>query len=122
MRFEGDTGPYLLYSYARARSILGKAKYKAKKYSIPELTKEEKNLVVQMNKLPDVILQSYNNLAPNLIANHAIELSQIFNEFYHACPVIGSKEEQFRLELVNSFSQVLKNALNLLGIDVIEKM
>ena len=53
---------------------------------------------------------------------YAFQLAQTFNEFYHAFPVLNSEQESFRLELVKSFSQVLKNALNLLGIQSIENM
>jgi arginyl-tRNA synthetase len=122
MRFEGDTGPYLLYSYARARSILEKANYAKKKYAIKDITNEEKNLASKLSKFPEIVHQSYRELSPNILANYANELSQLFNEFYHACPVIGSEQEQVRLVLVDSFSQVLKNTLHLLGIPVIEKM
>ncbi len=120
--FEGDTGPYLLYSYARAKSILEKAKYGKKKYNIHNLNDSEKNLISQLGKFEGIILNAYGTLSPNLIANYAFETSQIFNEFYHSNPVIGSENEQFRLVLVDSFSQVIKNALNLLGIPVLEKM
>lgn len=121
--FEGDTGPYLLYSYARARSILEKAKYNPnKKYKIHNLNDMEKNLIFQLGKFPKVVESAYANLSPNLIANYAFESAQIFNEFYHVNKVIGSENEQFRLVLVDSFSQVLKNALGLLGISAIEKM
>ncbi len=120
--FEGDTGPYLLYSYARARSILEKAKYKNKKYSIHNLNDSEKSLISILSNFPEVVKESYNSLSPNLIANYALQLSQTFNEFYHSNQVIRSENEQFRLVLVDSFSQVLKNSLSLLGIPVIEKM
>jgi len=120
LRFEGDTGPYLLYSYARARSILEKAKYKTKKYDV--VLDGEEQLISELSKFPDVVFQAYKNLAPNLVANYANKLCQTFNEFYHKTKVIGSDEEQFRLALVDSFSIVLKNALGLLGINVIEKM
>lgn len=121
--FEGDTGPYLLYSYARAKSILEKAKYNSKKkYQIHNLNDSEKNLISHLGKFENIVPNSYNSLSPNLVANYAFETAQIFNEFYHANPVIGSGNEQFRLILVDSFSQVLKNALNLLGISVLEKM
>jgi arginyl-tRNA synthetase len=121
--FEGDTGPYLLYSYARAKSILGKAKYNPKKkYSPRNLNDSEKNLTSHLSSFPTVVLEAYKSLSPNLIANYAFQLSQTFNEFYHSNQVIGSENEQFRLVLVDSFSQVLKNALRLLGIPVIEKM
>lgn len=122
LRFEGDTGPYLLYSYARARSILRKANKNVKKYEIETIEASEKKLLSELNKFSKVVHQAYLNLAPNLIANYANTLAQTFNEFYHANQVIGSKEEDFRLMLVESFSQVLKNALYLLGIHVIEEM
>lgn len=120
--FEGDTGPYLLYSYARAKSILKKANYKKKKYSLKNLNDSEKNLISQLSNFPAVVLDSHKSLSPNLIANYAFQLSQTFNEFYHANQVIGSENEQFRLVLVDSFSLVLKNALNLLGIKALERM
>jgi len=121
--FEGDTGPYLLYTYARARSILEKAKYqKNKSYEIKNLDDLEKNLVFQLSNFPEGVNNAFNNLSPQVIANYAFQLSQTFNEFYHAAKVIGSENEQFKLALVDSFSQVLKNALSLLGIPVIKKM
>ncbi len=120
--FEGDTGPYLLYSYARAKSILRKAKYSPKKYEIKNLNDLEKNLVSQLGNFPEVITNAYNNLSPNVIANYAYQLSQTFNEFYHANQVIGSENEQLRLTFVDAFSMVLRNALSLLGIQAIEKM
>jgi arginyl-tRNA synthetase len=122
LSFEGNTGPYLLYTYARARSILRKANYKPKKYSLSTLNDKEKELIAKLALFPEVIISAFNNFAPNIIANYAYELSQIFNEFYHSYPVISSDNEQFRLSLVSAFSQVLKNALSLLGISVIERM
>ena len=75
-----------------------------------------------MAEFPSAVEHAYKNLSPNLIANYAYSLAQKFNEFYHSDKVIGSENEQFRLLLVDSFSQVLKNALSILGIDVLEKM
>ena len=121
--FEGDTGPYLLYSYARAQSILRKANYsRLKKFTVKEINENEKRLVSELAKFPDLVKSAYNNLAPNLIANYSYNLAKTFNEFYHNVQVIGSKEEQFRLKLVDGFSQTLKNALFLLGIPVISEM
>ncbi|HIH39620.1 TPA: arginine--tRNA ligase [Candidatus Woesearchaeota archaeon] len=122
LRFEGDTGPYLLYSYARAKSILKKAKYNAKKKYDLSIEPVEKELIMELSRFPEVIVQAYNNISPNEIANYSSKLAQKFNEFYHAEKVIGSDKEQFRLVLVDSFSQVLKNCLYLLGIPVIEEM
>jgi arginyl-tRNA synthetase len=119
--FEGDTGPYLQYSYARATSILKKTQNKDK-FKVYELEKKEFELVKKLSQFPDVILNSYNNLSPSLIANYAYQLAKIFNEFYHICPVIGSQQESFRLALVEAFRQILKSSLRLLGIDVLEEM
>jgi len=122
IKFEGNTGPYLLYTYARAKSILRKSKPKNKKLQIPELSKTEKSLITHLNLFPETVERAYKNLAPNIIANFSYELAQKFNEFYHSNKVIGSEEEQFRLALVQAFAQVLKNSLNLLGIETLESM
>src|SRR3989344_4236687 len=121
LRFEGDTGPYLLYTYARAKSILRKAKARGK-LKISNLNEQEKQLILQLSQFPEIVLHAYKNLSPNIIANYAFQLAQTFNEFYHSNKVIGSEQESFRLALVSSTSQVLKNALSLLGIQVLEKM
>lgn len=120
--FEGDTGPYMLYSYARASSILKKSMKIETLESPDELENEEMNLTLKLNEFKQVVLDAYKQKNPALVASYAYKLSQIFNEFYHACPVIGSKKEQFRLHLINGFRQVLKNGLNLLGIEVMEEM
>ena len=125
LNFEGNTGPYLLYSYARAKSILRKAKYnqnKEKNLEITNISDKERILINRLAAFPDITNQSYLNLSPNTIANYTYQLAQEFNEFYHSSKVIGSDEESFRLSLVDAFSQVLKNSINLLGIEVIEKM
>ena len=131
LSFEGNTGPYLQYSYARASSILKKAKnfnksdWNAKSKLMRDLVKEEISLVKKIADFPEVILQAEKNLNPSIIANYSFELCQIFNEFYHNCPVLNDKdksEEAFRLRLVDSFRTCLKNSLHLLGIEVMEEM
>jgi len=120
--FEGDTGPYLLYSYARASSIIKKSKIKKVTNTLTSLETKETELVIKLSKFNEAILSAKENLNPAIIANYAYQLSQLFNEFYHECPVIGSKQEQFRISLVEAFRQVIKNALALLGINTIEEM
>src|SRR3989344_5756088 len=122
LNFEGNTGPYLLYSYARARSILRKAKYKKQKLSIRAITDDEKMIIAKLSNFPEIVRKAYVDLSPSTIANYAFQLSQKFNEFYHSNKVIGSDNESFRLAIVDSFSIVLKNALSLLGINVLKKM
>lgn len=121
LNFEGNTGPYLLYTYARASSILRKAKSARKtKYETPNF--QEARLIKKIAVFSEVVEQAYKNLNPSLIANYSFELAQIFNEFYHSSRVIGSKEESFRLALVKAFTITIKQALSLLGIEAIERM
>jgi arginyl-tRNA synthetase len=121
LEFEGNTGPYLLYSYARANSIIKKVKSK-KPVKIIDLKDSEIKLIKKINEFPEIIKKAYEKLSPNLIANYSFELAQIFNEFYHNCPVMGSIEEGFRLRLVDSFKITMKKSLELLAIDVLEEM
>ena len=109
--FEGDTGPYLLYSYARASSILKKSK-KKQKLEFDSLEEKEIELAKKISQFPDVVSSSYKSLNPSLIANYSYQLSQTFNEFYHAYPVLDSEKEPFRLFLVAAFRQTLKRAIN----------
>jgi len=128
LSFEGNTGPYQQYSYARASSIIKKAKnfnkskIDLKKYS---LTKEEISLIKKISDFPEVVISAGDKMNPALIANYSHELCQIFNEFYHNCPVINKdnvEQEAFRLRLVDSFRITLQNALHLLGIETMEEM
>jgi arginyl-tRNA synthetase len=121
LSFEGDTGPYIQYSYARASSILKKTKNQDK-FKVHSLEPKELELVKKLSQFPETALNAYNHLSPSIIANYSYQLAQIFNEFYHACPVIGSEQEAFRLALIESFRQILKSSLKLLGIDVMEEM
>ncbi|MDD2444605.1 MAG: arginine--tRNA ligase [Candidatus Nanoarchaeia archaeon] len=122
LSFEGDTGPYLLYSYARANSILKKIKSTQKEYNIIDLTNSEIKLIKKINNFENILTETYQNLTPNTLANYVYELAQIFNEFYHSCSIINSKEKEFRLDLVKAFKKTLKKSLDLLSIQTIEEM
>lgn len=119
--FEGNTGPYILYSYARASSIIRKTKTK-EKFKINNLEDKELLLVKKLLQFQEVVEDSFNKLSPALIANYVYQLSRMFNEFYHECPVIGSEEESFRIALVEAFRQITRNSMNLLGIQILEEM
>ena len=125
LNFEGESGPYLQYSYARASSILRKAKSKkskAKTLKSTSLSESEISLIKKLGDFPQVVGSAEKHLSPNLVANYSFELAQIFNEFYHTCPVIGSENESFRLKLVEAFRITIKKSLYLLGIEVMEEM
>jgi len=125
LNFEGETGPYLQYSYARANSILKKAKDKTetKKVKIPEKLEEtEIALIKKINDFPETIENAAKHFSPSIIANYSFKLAQAFSDFYSNCKVIDSKEEAFRLKLVNAFRITIRNALDLLGIEVMNEM
>ena len=125
LSFEGDTGPYLLYSYARASSLLRKTKRSLVVGSwslVSDIEGQEIKLLKKIDGFGDVVSKAYDSLAPNLIANYCFELAALFNEFYHSCSVIGSDEEGFRLALVGKFRDVLGEGLGLLGIETLEEM
>ncbi len=124
LNFEGDSGPYIQYSHARACSILKKAKWKGNVKT--ELLKDEKevNLVNSLSRFTEIALEATNNLRPQVIATYLNEVAKAFNEFYHECPVLKAEKsiKNARLALVDAARQVLKNGLYLLGIDAPERM
>ena len=120
--FEGDTGPYLEYSYARATSIINKSKEKGEMILPEEFEDKEKELIAKLNDFKKTVEDAFKSMNPAIIANYAFKLSQVFNEFYHSEKVIGSDYEVFRIKLTDTFRQILKNSLYLLGIEVVEEM
>lgn len=117
---EGNSGPYLQYAHARARSILGKADTKPADISLLEAP--ERSLVRKIGQYPEVVQDAINELVPNHICTYLYELAQNFNRFYENNRVIGDEREDLRLQLVKAYAQVLKNGLSLLNIPAPEKM
>jgi arginyl-tRNA synthetase len=126
--FEGDTGPYIQYSHARASSILRKVKGKAASRSKSKVALESPTEVALMKHLaafPETVARAARDFRPHYITNYAFELATKFNDFYEKCPVIkaNTKEQRTsRLSLVRASKIVLGIALNLLGIDAPERM
>ena len=121
--FEGDTGPYNQYSYARASSILKKSKKKPEIKLTSKILKEKEILLIKkLAEFPEVIENAQRNLSPSIISNYTLELAHIFNEFYHQTKVLDSENEIFLLALVESFRIVCKKSLYLLGIETVEEM
>jgi len=123
--FEGNAAPYLLYAYARARSIIRNAGKLEKDCDI-SLLKEphERGIIKMLASFPEIIKKSADDMRPHYIANFCYELCTKFNEFYQFMPVLKAEEHirKARLALVDAFSIVLKKALHLLGIEVLEEM
>ena len=116
--FEGDTGPYIQYTYARICSILKKTKFKISNLENLD-TQEEYNLINKLSNFPLIIEKSAKEYKPSLIANYLLELAHSTNEYYHKYPVLKSSPstKQSRLQLIDAIKIVLQNGLSLLGID-----
>jgi arginyl-tRNA synthetase len=120
LSFEGDSGPYLQYSYVRANSVIKKAgdleEGETKEQAIDLLEK-------LLPRLPEIVELSVKESAPQYIATYLIELAGAFNSYYAHNKILESGEESaYRLSVTKAFSHVLKNGLNILGIPVPEKM
>jgi arginyl-tRNA synthetase len=119
LSFEGDTGPYVMYTYARCKSILEKSQQHPE-YGF--LGTEEHKVMKKLSLFPDVVKNACVGYNPQPIAMYALELCALFNEYYHSVKIIGSDLESERLAFVKCVSNVLKKCLELLGIDPLEKM
>lgn len=126
LSFEGETSPYIQYAYARIQSILKKHKKKIDSNADLSLlnTKEDIELIKHLSSFPEVVKKATDDLKPHLVANYAYVLAQKFNEYYHINQILKADEKikKARLLLIASVAQVIKNALYLLGIDVLERM
>lgn len=129
--FEGNTGPYLQYTHARIHGILRKNQDPNSKNQInlkseiSNLTPEEHSVLRKLQFFPETVAQVTKDLQPNLLCNYLFELSQTFNAFYQEVPVLQEPDEDtrdFRLKLITATAIVLKNGLNLLGIEALEEM
>jgi arginyl-tRNA synthetase len=127
--FNGNTGPFIQYTYARTRSILRKARdmsYYVDGNSNPDsLNEREIELIRVMRRFPVMVTESGNQLNPSLIANYAYDLAKEFNQFYHECPVLNETDEErklFRLRLSDTFAELLTSSMWLLGIEMPERM
>ncbi|MBU3957208.1 arginine--tRNA ligase [Patescibacteria group bacterium] len=127
LALEGNSGPYLQYTYARCQSVLRKAE--SPEISLPEKTPqlepEEVALLRTIYRFPEVIQEAGENYAPNLLCNFLFDLAQKYNLFYNRLPILKAETEElkdFRLALTTTAGQVIKNGLHLLGIETPERM
>ncbi|MDD4289745.1 MAG: arginine--tRNA ligase [Patescibacteria group bacterium] len=130
LAFDGDTAPYLQYTYVRCLSILEKAK---KEYKLTpdikidyKLLKEDSEIKIikDLGNFKNIVIKSAENYKPNIVANYLIDLAKDFNEFYNNIRVISNdiNSTKAKVALVLCVSQVIKNGLNLLGISTVNKM
>ncbi len=125
---EGKSGPYLQYTYARAKSVLRKASSAVNAtnrfHLDTKLTKKERNVLKILDAYSDILATSIKEYAPHVLALYLYDLAQEFNSFYNDSQILVDLEDlrAFRLSLTNSVAQILKNGLNILGIETVERM
>ncbi|WP_040248662.1 arginine--tRNA ligase [Psychroserpens mesophilus] len=126
--FQGNTGPFIQYTYARIQSILRKAdlnKDVTLSTQDVSLHPKEKELLKQLEIFPEVIQNAAQQHSPALIANYTYDLVKEFNSFYQNVSILGAdndSEKTFRVQLSQTVANVIKNAFGLLGVDVPERM
>ncbi|TBW27473.1 arginine--tRNA ligase [Gramella sp. KN1008] len=125
--FQGNTGPFIQYTYARIQSILRKAEFdtSAQLSKDFQFHEKEKELIKQLQLFPETVGLAAENLSPALIANYIYELVKSFNSFYQNVPILGIENEEekvFRVQLARSVASVIKSGFKLLGIEVPERM
>ena len=125
MSLEGDSGPYLQYTYARCNSVLNKTQIKEQK-NINEIQKnindDEMALIREFYRFEEKIVEASERFSPSVIAEYLLSVARKYNEFYAKNRIIDQKEEDFRIFLTKTTASILYTGLHLLGIKTIEKM
>lgn len=123
LRFEGETGPYVQYTHARATSILRKGNYQDSNHEINIIDAEAWPIITSLIIFPDVIKRAFEGNDPSQIAKYVLELSKAFNKYYGSVRILEDHDQkQSRLSLVHSVQIVLKEGLRLLGIEAPNEM
>ncbi len=124
--FNGNTGPFIQYTYARIQSILRKADFDFNgEYAKVKLHPKEKDLIKRIQYYPELIQNAAHNLSPALIANYTYDLVKDYNSFYQSVPILGSDNmdnKVFRTKLSQQVGETIKSAFYLLGIEVPDRM
>jgi arginyl-tRNA synthetase len=124
--FQGHTGPFIQYTHARIRSIISKVGSEKFEFNnLEAFTATERELVLSLNRFPDVIASAAKDFSPAQIANYVYELAKLYNKFYHEEPILKLDDEElkkFRLSLSVTTGSVIKRGMRLLGIEVPERM
>jgi len=128
LTLQGNSGPYLQYTYARTQSVLRKSQFSIFNFQFSinlQFNNEELAVLRWIYRFPEVVEEAAGRYSPNLLCNFIYELAQRYNTFYNKCSILSAQssgEREFRLLLTKSVGDVLKKGLNLLGISAPEKM
>lgn len=127
--FNGNTGPFIQYTHARIRSIVRKAEAQGAislaDNTVLTLSEKEREIIKKLHDLPSLVEQAANAYSPAMVANYAFELAKTFNSFYQDTPILKEEDasvKAFRVRLCETVATALKNTMNILGIQVPERM
>jgi len=124
MSMDGNSGPYLQYTYARCKSVIDKTNYKLQitNYEFKEINDEESALLRYFYQFEEKIIESAERFSPAIVAEYLIGLARKYNEFYAKLRIIDDEKEEQRLFLTEKTATILSIGLTILGIETIEKM
>ncbi|MCQ4142168.1 arginine--tRNA ligase [Chryseobacterium sp. EO14] len=125
VEFAGNTGPFVLYTYARIQSVLSKANFEFKTTSDLALNEYEKELIMLLSNYKGTVEKAAELLSPAFLANYVYDLVKAYNSFYQSNPIISQEDEnlkQFRLNLSDLTAKTIKKSLGLLGIKTVNRM
>ena len=124
LSFEGETGPYCQYTYARCSSVLQKGGEFVADFEDISLNDDEYNLINALSQYPQILSSVIEKNEPSFVTRYACDLASYYNKFYFDCKILGTEDKvkNFRLALTKATQTVLKNALSMLGIKSLEKM
>ncbi|PTT42342.1 arginine--tRNA ligase, partial [Chryseobacterium sp. HMWF028] len=123
--FNGNTGPFIQYTYARIQSLLSKAGTLQTETADIELNQSEKELIMQLTNFKTAVAKSAETLSPALVANYVYDLVKAYNSFYQNNPILNHEDEnvkQFRLNISDITAKTIKKSLELLGIGTVNRM
>ncbi len=124
--FNGNTGPFIQYTHARIRSIVRKAgDHQPWDFNAVQLNEKERTVLKALHSLPDTVSAAAAAFSPAMVANYAYDLAKAFNSFYQDTPILRESDQQlmaFRVDLCAAVANALKNTMNILGIEVPERM
>lgn len=123
--FNGNTGPFIQYTFARIQSLLAKANFEQKETAAVELNQSEKELIMQLANYKIVVEKAAEVLSPALVANYVYDLVKTYNSFYQSNPIMNQEDEnikQFRLSVSDLTAKTIKKSLHLLGIETVNRM
>ena len=123
--FNGNTGPFIQYTYARIQSLLNRANFVEGDFGTYQPNASEKELIMQLSNFKDVVEKAAETLSPAQVANYVYDLVKSYNSFYQNNPVMTLEDEnakQFKLQISDLTAKTIKKSLHLLGINVVNRM